>query len=120
MKIQRERWVIIRNETEIFCGLAKNYKFKPIDDIGDTAIKTYLGKNKAESSFEKSWGAGRDLIASGEAKAVKVIETIEGNIENGCSGCVYEDADGSTDAISNCVCCNRNVDFALSDNYRKK
>ena len=49
-------------------------------------------------------------------------ELIEGfaNLEKSCSGCVYEDADGSTAAISNCVCCSRNVDFAKNDYYRKK
>ena len=42
MKIQRKRWVIMRNNrTEIFCGLARNYQFKPVDDIGNTSIKTY-------------------------------------------------------------------------------
>jgi hypothetical protein len=40
--------------------------------------------------------------------------------EDTCSGCVYEDVDGSTPAISNCVCCSRNVDFAKNDYYRKK
>ena len=53
--IQRERWVIIRDGTHIFCGLARNFKFKPIDDIGDTSIKTYLSRNKAISSFQSSW-----------------------------------------------------------------
>ena len=43
------------------------------------------------------------------------------NLEDiSCSGCVYEDVDGSTAAISNCVCCSRNVEFAKNDNYRKK
>lgn len=41
-------------------------------------------------------------------------------IEKSCAGCVYEDADGSTSAISNCVCCSRNVGFAKNDNYKKK
>ena len=41
-------------------------------------------------------------------------------IKNGCTGCVYEDADGSTSAISNCVCCSRNVDYAKNDYYKKK
>lgn len=41
-------------------------------------------------------------------------------IEKSCSGCVYEDADGSTPAISNCVCCSRMVDFAKNDYYKKK
>jgi hypothetical protein len=82
MKISRERWVIIRNDTEIFCGLARNYEFKPIDDIGNTAIKTYLSKNKAEGSFLKSWYRGKELFKSGQVKAVKVIETIE-SVDNG-------------------------------------
>lgn len=38
----------------------------------------------------------------------------------GCSGCVYEDADGSTPAISNCICCSRNVDYAKNDYYKRK
>ena len=40
--------------------------------------------------------------------------------ENTCSGCIYEDADGSTATISNCVCCSRNVEFAKNDYYRSK
>lgn len=46
------------------------------------------------------------------------IEKPETN--NNCSGCVYEDADGSTVAISNCVCCSRVNDFAKNDYYKKK
>ena len=37
-----------------------------------------------------------------------------------CSGCIYEDSYGSSVAISNCVCCNRNVPFAKNDNYKEK
>lgn len=37
-----------------------------------------------------------------------------------CSGCVYENEDGSTEAVSNCVCCSRQVDFAKHDNYKRK
>ena len=75
MKIERERWVIIKGD-EIFCGLARNYQFKPINDIGNTAIKTYLSKNKAESSLVSSWRDGEKLLESGEAKAVKVVESL--------------------------------------------
>ena len=75
MKIERERWVIIRGNY-IFCGLARHYKFKRIDDLGNTAIKTYLSKGKAESSFVSSWWNGKELLESGEAKAVKVIESM--------------------------------------------
>lgn len=54
--IKRKRYVVMRNNrTEIFCGLARNYMFKPVNDIGDTAIKTYLSEKKAKSSFFSSW-----------------------------------------------------------------
>lgn len=72
MIISRERWVIVRaNGTEIFCGLARNYQFKPIYDIGDTAIKTYLSKKKALSGFESSWSR-----INFEYEAIPVIESI--------------------------------------------
>lgn len=75
MKIERERWVIVKGD-EIFCGLARNYQFKPMDNIGNTAIKTYLSKNKAESSFIASWRDSKKLLESGEAKVIKVIESL--------------------------------------------
>lgn len=56
MKIERTRYVITRNNrTEIFCGLLRNYTFKKIEDLGNTAIKTYESKERAESSFKRSW-----------------------------------------------------------------
>lgn len=75
MTIARKRWVIIKDD-KIFCGLARNYKFKPIDDIGDTAIKTYTSKKKAESSFESSWWGGEELLKAGQAKAIEVVESL--------------------------------------------
>lgn len=38
--------IIVRNGTHIMCGLAKQYYFKPIDDIGDTQIKTYSSEKR--------------------------------------------------------------------------
>lgn len=76
LKIQRERWVIVKG-SEIFCGLSRCYQFKPIDNIGNTAIKTYLSKNKAEMSFVSSWRGGAKMLESGEVRAVKVMETVE-------------------------------------------
>lgn len=73
MKIIRERWVIIRDDKYIFCGLSRNYTFKLIEDIGGTPIKTYLSENKAISSFNSSWNDKYDGI---RYKAVKVIESI--------------------------------------------
>ena len=50
------------------------------------------------------------------------LEIIEHNkqVDNPCYGCVYEDADGSTEDIGNCVCCSRVVDAAKNDYYKKK
>lgn len=75
MTIARKRWVIVK-DNDIFCGLARNYKFKPIDDIGDTAIKTYLSKKKAETSFESSWHDGEELLKTGQVKAIEVVENL--------------------------------------------
>lgn len=73
MKIQRKRWVIMRNNrTEIFCGLARNYQFKPVDDIGNTSIKTYRSEKTALSSFNSSWWR-----PDFEVEAVEIIETYE-------------------------------------------
>ena len=71
MKIERKRWVIMRNNrTEIFCGLARNYQFKKISEIGDTAIKTYRSEKQALSSFESSWWK-----PDFEIEAVAITET---------------------------------------------
>lgn len=53
--ITRKRYIIVRNGTHIMCGLAREYYFKPIDNIGDTQIKTYSSKKKAIAGFERSW-----------------------------------------------------------------
>ena len=45
MKIERKRYVVMRkNRTEIWCGLARQFHFKKIDEIGESAIKTYRTK----------------------------------------------------------------------------
>lgn len=73
MNISRKRWVITRNQgTEIFCGLARAYQFKSVQDIGDTAIKTYLSRNKAIAAFESSW----DDYDDDYYKAIEVTESI--------------------------------------------
>lgn len=73
MKIERKRWVIMRNNrTEIFCGLARNYTFKPVSEIGNTAAKTYLSKNKALAAFDDSW-----FKPDFDVEAVEVAKTFE-------------------------------------------
>ena len=77
INIERERWVIIRDENEIFCGLARNFHFNKLDDVKNTAIKTYLSEQKARQSFLFSWYRAYKLIESGSVKFVKIIECIK-------------------------------------------
>lgn len=72
MKIQRKRYVVMRNNrTEIWGGCAKNFYFRPIDDVGDFAIKTYRSKKQAESSCSCTYYINNDI------EVVPVIETFE-------------------------------------------
>lgn len=72
--IKRERWVLVRGD-KIFCGRAKSYTFRKINDLKNIAITTYLSEKKAIASFIRSWWRGKELIESGEVKAIKVVET---------------------------------------------
>ena len=76
LNIKRERYVIIRDDSEIFCGLARNYLFKKINDVGNTSIKTYTTREKAKQAFLSSWWNGAELIAQGRIKIVRVLEGI--------------------------------------------
>ena len=78
VEIIRERYVVVNEKDQIFCGLARHYNFKPLDNIGDTAIKTYLSANKAKSSFLSSWEYSKpEDFKTGKYKVVKVIESIK-------------------------------------------
>lgn len=69
MKIERKRYVVMRkNRTEIWCGLSKNFRFVPISEVKDTAIKTYRTEKQAWAGCS-SWD--RDF------EAVPILETIE-------------------------------------------
>ena len=69
MKIERKRYIVMKNNrTEVWCGLSKNLYFKPISDIGETAIKTYRTEKQALASCS-SWNK--------DFEVVPVIETIE-------------------------------------------
>ncbi len=91
MLIYRKRWVIIKDDSEIFCGLARNYQFKHFVSIGDTAIKTYRSERTARSGFLASWRDAQELIAAGRIKFVNITESIEMD-----SGRVYEPATDAT------------------------
>lgn len=77
ISIKRERWVVVLDDTKIFCGLARNYHFKEIDDIGNTSIKTYLSETKARTSFKASWWDAEKFMADGRVKFIKIVESID-------------------------------------------
>ena len=63
MKIERLRYVVMRNNrTEIWCGLARHFQFKKIDEVCDTEIKTYRSKKQAESGCS-SWDRDFEVVA---------------------------------------------------------
>lgn len=72
--IMRKRYVIVRDGKDIFCGLARNFQFKPVSELGDTAVKTYLSKKKAISAFNSSWHEDFD---DNRYKVVEVTESID-------------------------------------------
>lgn len=72
MKIQRKRYVVMRNNrTEIWGGCAKHFYFRPITDVGDFAIKTYRSLKQAESSCSCYYYRENDI------EYVPIIETFE-------------------------------------------
>lgn len=72
MKIQRKRYVVMRNNrTEIWGGGNRNFHFNPVNDIGDFAIKTYRSLKQAESSCSCYYYRGNDI------EYVPIIETFE-------------------------------------------
>lgn len=73
--ITRKRYIIVRDGTDIMCGLAREYHFKPMSDIGDTQIKTYSREKKAIAGFERSW----NLKNGGRYEVVEVEEVIKVN-----------------------------------------
>ena len=54
------------------------------------------------------------------AKAFDDMRKEDGKKDNTCCGCVYENIDDTTEDISKCVCCKRNVDYAKNDYYMRK
>jgi hypothetical protein len=73
LSIVRERYIIVRDGAEVFCGIAKHYQFKPFDNIGDTAVKTYRSEAQAISAFNRSWHEEYD---SERYQVRKVVESV--------------------------------------------
>ena len=74
-KVVRKRWVILKNESEIFCGLSRKYFFCPLDNLGNACIKTYMSRYQAINSFNK---CSIDGLYDGVVyKVHEVLETIQ-------------------------------------------
>lgn len=74
-KVVRKRWVILKNENEIFCGISRKYFFCSLDNLGSACIKTYMSKNQAINSFNK---CNIDGLYDGVVyKAHEVLESIQ-------------------------------------------
>ena len=72
--INRIRYVIMRNNrTEILCGMAEHFRFKKINELEKTPIKTYFSEYKAISSFMSipRWPGNEDI------EIVKVREILQ-------------------------------------------
>ena len=76
ISMTRVRYVVVRDDDKIFCGLARNFTFKSINDLGDTAIKTYLSENKAKAALLRSWNADESDFTNGRYRVAKVNESI--------------------------------------------
>lgn len=72
MRIERNRYVVMRkNRTEVWCGLSKNFSFRPISEIKDVSIKTYRSEAQARSGCS-SWNRDFEVIP-----AIEIITTEE-------------------------------------------
>lgn len=72
MRIERKRYVVMRNNrTEVWCGLAKNFSFRPISEIKDVSIKTYRSEAQARSGCS-SWNRDFEVVP-----AIEIITTEE-------------------------------------------
>lgn len=63
MNFSRDRWVVFRkSDDKIFCGKARNYMWKSLDDIGNTNICTYMSEAKAIAAAVSSYGYKREDV----------------------------------------------------------
>jgi hypothetical protein len=73
ISISRTRYIIVRDGTEIFCGISKNHSFRAVDNIGDATVRTYRSKAQAIAALNRSWFEDYD----GERYTVReVVESV--------------------------------------------
>ncbi len=77
VNIIRTRYAIVLDDEKIYCGLARDHHFKPLDDVKNGNVKTYLSEIKARNSFIYSWQGAGKLIDDGRIKFVKITELIK-------------------------------------------
>lgn len=66
MRIERKRYVVMRkNRTEVWCGLAKNFSFRPISEIKDVSVKTYRSTGKRNAFHDL---ISRSALLEGETE----------------------------------------------------
>lgn len=68
--IIRQRYVVMRNNrTEIWCGLSKNFHWKPLNSVADASVKTYRSEAQAKAGYS-GWDDDIEIIP--------VVESIVG------------------------------------------
>lgn len=73
MRIERKRYVVMRkNRTEVWCGLAKAFSFRPISEIKDVSVKTYRSEAQARSGCS-SWDRDFEVVPVIEMIAAEQI-----------------------------------------------
>ena len=66
LRIEMTRYVAMRrNRTEIWCGLSREFHFVKVDELKDTAIKTYRTAKQAESGCS-SWDRDFEIVECNE------------------------------------------------------
>lgn len=72
MRIERKRYVVMRNNrTEVWCGLAKNFSFRPVSEIKDVSVKKYRSEAQARSGCS-SWDRNFEVVP-----VIEIITTEE-------------------------------------------
>jgi hypothetical protein len=73
MNFSRERWVVFRkSDNKIFCGSARNYEWRALDDIGNARIVTYMSEKKAISSAATSYGYTKEQVRAEKVQEMYV------------------------------------------------
>ena len=77
MRIERKRYVVMRkNRTEVWCGLAKHFSFRPTSEIRDVSVKTYRSEAQARSGCS-SWDKDFEVVPVIETIATEEALTLE-------------------------------------------